>query len=396
VNRRRKPRILIAHQGCVPIYRKALYQRLGEISDIEYVVLHGEPPRNTDLMPAPKPYDFPNIEIANIDWFVFNKNLVYQPILGQVLMGRFDGFVLGDEVRFVSSVLIALFAALTRRPIVLWGFGYHPDVVTPEGALGRLLTRVASKMKRVMYRAIDGYLAYTQSAADQMIANGMPREKIGVLHNTIDVEAQRELKRVVLERESIEESRDFFGFDGDFPVLLYFGRFLQSKRIDLLIEYVRRAKSRGQKVGLLIFGAGSWKHELGREAAGLDSVRFFEHDDLSLTRALRVASAVVIPGFVGLAVTHAFAHGVPMITRAGQPHSPEIDYLKHGENGLVLPEEKDAFFEGLDSYLRDSKLQQRLRMGAAATVEHLTMDNMVRAFDNLVRRSLTQRGLLPA
>lgn len=395
MNLGRKPRILIAHQGCVPIYRKALYQRLGEISDIEYVVLHGEPPRNTDLMPAPKPYDFPNIEISNVDWLVFNKNLVYQPILGQVFMGRFDGFVLGDEVRFVSSVLIAIFAALRRRPIVLWGFGYHP-VVTPEGPLGRVLTRVASKIKRVMYRGIDGYLAYTQSAADRMIANGMPREKIGVLHNTIDVAGQQDLKRIVLERESIEESRDFFGFHGDFPILLYFGRFLKSKRVDLLIEYVRRAKSRGQKIGLLIFGAGSAQDELAREAAGLDSVRFFEHDDLSLTRALRVASAVVIPGFVGLAVTHAFAHGVPMITRAGQPHSPEIDYLKHGENGLVLPEEKEAFFEGLDSYLRDSKLQQQLRAGAAATAEHLTMDNMVRAFDGLVRRSLTRRGLLPA
>ena len=394
MNRDRKPRILIAHQGCVPIYRKAFYERLAAISDIEYVILHGNPPHNSDLIPAPEPYDFPNIRVENINRSLFKKDLVYQPILRRVLKGEFDGFVLGDEVHFVSSMMIALVAILRRWPIVLWGFGYHPDyqAILSEGALGRLMTQAAGILKRGLYQAIDGYLVYTESAAKLLSDKGVPRNRIAVLRNTIDVEAQLWLKNMIA-AEPLADSFRFFGFDGSFPILLYFGRFFASKRIDLLIDYVGRTERQGRKVGLLVFGAGVEKERLVKQAADLPHVRFFTHDDLALTRALRISSAVVIPGFLGLAVTHAFAHGVPMITRTGQPHSPEIDYLRHGENGLVLPENHEAFFAGLDSYLADKELQERLRVGAAASADQLKIENMVEAFDSLVRRILIAKSL---
>jgi glycosyltransferase involved in cell wall biosynthesis len=390
-----RPRILIAHQGCVPIYRKALYEHLATIPDIDYVVLHGNPPHGSNLIPAPEPYRFAHVRIKNTEWSLFGMQIIYQPIVSQVLAGKFDGFVLGDELKFVSSVMIMLLAKLRGWPVVLWGFGYHPDVSVTGSArpLGRFLTRVAGFLKIPIYRLVDGYLVYTESGVTHLIDNGMGRDSIAVLYNTVDVETQQSLRRKI-EVEPLADNFRVFGFDGSFPILLYFGRFLPAKRINLLIDYIRHAANDGRRIGLLIFGGGVEKERLVKSAVGLDTVRFFAHDDLALTRALRIASAVVIPGFVGLAITHAFAHGKPVITRAGQMHSPEIDYLKHGENGLLLPRDRDAFFNGLDSYLDDRELQERLHAGAAAAAEQFKIANMAVAFDDLVRRILTARRLL--
>jgi hypothetical protein len=44
--------------------------------------------------------------------------------------------------------------------------------------------------------------------------------------------------------------------------------------------------------------------------------------------------ALVIPNYV--AVNHAFAHGLPVITCHSEVHSPEIEYIEPEINGLVL------------------------------------------------------------
>src|SRR5262249_34656932 len=155
-----------------------------------------------------------------------------------------------------------------------------------------------------------------------------------------------------------------FGLPAAGPVLLFFGRFLPPKRVDLLIDYIGRSQSQGRAVSALIFGAGSEKESLIRRAQGLPIV-FRAHDDRVLARAMRIAAGVVQPGFAGLAITHAFALGLPVITRDIE-HPPEIAYLVSGENGLILPADAESFFRGLDAYLDDGALQLRLRAGAKA------------------------------
>ena len=119
---------------------------------------------------------------------------------------------------------------------------------------------------------------------------------------------------------------------------------------------------------------------------------FHRHDDLLLARALRISIAVVIPGFVGLAINHSFAHGVPMLTRHGQPHSPEVEYLENGVNGLMLPEEPEAFFAALDAFVDDRDDQRRLAEGAERTGREIDMDYMVATFHGVVSECLESSG----
>ena len=54
-------------------------------------------------------------------------------------------------------------------------------------------------------------------------------------------------------------------------------------------------------------------------------------------------TAVVMPGKVGLAATHAFAHGVPVITREHGLHAPEVEYIESGRNGLIIAGNVEVF-----------------------------------------------------
>ncbi len=139
---------------------------------------------------------------------------------------------------------------------------------------------------------------------------------------------------------------------------------------------------------MIIFGKGAEESRLRKMAADLNNVSFHRHDDYQLARALRVSSAVVIPGYVGLAVTHAFAHGVPVLTRLGQMHSPEVEYVEDGVNGLMLPDEVEAFFSALDTFVDDLELQKRLSAAAIETAKMLEISYMVNTFREFVQSSL--------
>jgi glycosyltransferase involved in cell wall biosynthesis len=179
---------------------------------------------------------------------------------------------------------------------------------------------------RTLRRLANGYLAYTEGGKQALEAEGLDGASIAVLNNTVDIDQQR-LWRDAVAEESDAAIRARFGLPADQPVLLYFGRFLPAKHVDALIRYVQSRRDGANPVAALIFGDGAEKENLLGLAAGAPDIVFRAHDDLDLARALKLSIAVVIPGFVGLAITHGFAHGAPMITREGV-HPPEIEYLR--------------------------------------------------------------------
>ena len=79
--------------------------------------------------------------------------------------------------------------------------------------------------------------------------------------------------------------------------------------------------------------------------------------------------AVVIPRKVGLAVTHAFAHGLRVITRDHRRHAPEAEYIESGLNGLM---EISVFLQTVADCLNNDR-QRRMSEAALKTREQLTL-----------------------
>ena len=384
-------RVLIAHQGCIPIYRKSFYERLNEGTDTEFTVVHGRAPQGSDLIEASPPFNFPNIAVSNREFKFFGRSLIWQPVVWRSFRGEFDAAVIGDEVKFLSNLAIVVALWVSGRPFIFWGFGYHQYDRARQTRAEKIAEFIAVRLKALLCRLSSGYLVYTEGGKKALSAGTARPLRIAVLKNTVDTGREAAYRERVA-AETKEQAFHDLGVRSDSVKLLYFGRLVKTKRVNLLVEYASRCQHIGRSVDVLIFGQGAEEEILRSSAASLRNVRFHKHDDLRLARALRISSAVVIPGYVGLAVTHGFAHGVPILTREGQLHSPEVEYIEDNVNGLILPESSEAFFRALDEFVDDPKLQLRLAQGAERTASSIDMHHMVDTFRGLVSECLAANG----
>jgi len=387
-------RIAVLHQGCVPTYRRAFFDRLdqlGRIAEREYVVFHGAAEPGSGIIAAVPPFAFSNVWVANRFWRVLGRTMIYQPVLRQIAGGDFDALVIGHEVKYLANLLLLLHFRLKGKPVLLWGFGRNHDIEAGKRHwLGTQFGQLVGFAQRRMIRSATDFMAYTESGAAHAAASGMRRERIAVLNNTIDISEEIAAHACAQTLDRSELRREF-GLSADAVVLLYIGRLLAPKHVDQLIEAAREVRRSNLPVEVVIVGGGPEERNLAALANGASWCRFLGsiHATEPLSRVFRASDALVIPGYVGLAVNHAFAHGLPVITCHSPVHSPEIDYVRPDGNGLILPS-LETLAHGIRRFAESAELRARLAAGALEMREKLDLQRMVEAFDNSVARALAR------
>ncbi len=390
-------KVAILDLGFVPIYWVYLWQTLNRISRHRFVVFYGDPPKGSGWIAAKGPFDFPSKEAPIREINLFGWKAVWMPVVREVLFNKYDALIMCHELKFLSNLLMFPIAKLMGKTVIYWGFGYQADVGINFAEKSN--PQVAGKALRIkdwLAKRADGYLAYTERGRDRMINEvGLPPEKVWVVRQTGDVERQIEFYNTYKDADTAA-IRQEFGLRPDSHVLLFFGRLIIYKRVHELIDVARRlnAEQRTAKpVDVVIVGEGDQAEALRTRADGDPLVHFtgrLTHDPLA--RLIKVADAAVIPGVVGITITHTMAHGLPMITRAHAMHSPEIDYLEPDVNGLMVEGDGDAFVDAVARYLNDPAEQARLRDGALRTRESISVEHMSKQFDNAVSALLAQRA----
>ena len=389
------PRIAILHQGCVPTYRQAFFERVGAIAERRYIVFHGQPEPGSGVVAATPPFGFENVEVRNRFLTVVGRTLVYQPVFSRIAHGDFDALVIGHEVKYLANIALAPLFRTFGKPVLLWGFGRNTDIkLYQRSRLGLAVGRAVSFAQGRMLRRATDFLAYTEAGARHAAMAGMPQDRITVLNNTIDISGEiaahaqaQSLDRAALRRE--------LGLSTDGMVFLFVGRLNEPKRVDALIETARELRLRcGAAIEVLVVGSGPMESQLRAVAAGESWCQFLGQiqDSMALSRIFRASDAVVIPGYVGLAVNHAFAHGLPVITCQSEIHSPEIEYIEHDINGLILQSVADLGV-GLLRFAESADLRRSLAAGALKSRGKLELQRMVESFDNGVRRALERSSV---
>ena len=388
---RHRPRVAVVHHGFVPTYRVAFYERLATASDVEYVVFHGQAPRGTGHLAAQGPFGFSDVRVRNREIQVAGRTLIVQPIVRAIAAGDFDGVVVGAEFKFPASFATALASRARGRAFVLWGHGYDKGEDTGASRL-----RAAGAAIKARYaRRADGYLVYTAGGGDRLVAAGIDPERITVVRNTLDVEGQRELHEQLVGADEAE-LRSRLGLRPDSVVLLYLGRVYREKRLGELVTVARELAARPglPPVEVAVLGDGpelEAVRDAARDVPGIHLLgSVYEAEEVA--RWLRVSAAVTIPGKVGLAANHALAHGVPVLTRESDLHAPEVEYLEHEANALVVPGDLGAYVDAVADVVASPARREQLRTGALASREQLGLDHMVRAFDSGVKRALARSG----
>ena len=275
--------------------------------------------------------------------------------------GRFDLVVEHlNKLPFLSPVLSAV-------PVVavchhLFGFSAFLQVAWPIAA-GVVL---AEKLVPACYKK-SAFVAVSESTRDDLVARGIPRERVRIVHNGIRP------PKLWLEPPSRRG-----------PRVAYLGRLEPYKRVDVMLAALKTLVPRFPELEVVIIGRGTDRPRLEDAARRLgiaERTRFrgfvsdAERD--AILASTRVCVCPSVKEGWGITVIEANSSGVPVVAT----DAPGLrDAVRDGDTGFLVPEGDVAVFaERIGRLLADNALADRMSQAGLAWSQRFDWDSAARA-----------------
>lgn len=261
----------------------------------------------------------------------FGKYLLWQNgVVDVALDNKFDCIIFLGSMYYISTWLGAIIAKARGKRVLMWTHGYLRD----ERGLKGLI-------RKLFYCLADGFLLYGNRAKGIMENKGFNKDSIFVVYNSLDYRAQSDIRCAFSEVEAVETRNKLFQ-NSQLGTLIFTGRLIRSKRVDLLLEALIELRLRGLLLNLIIVGDGPELESLREivNSNGLESNVIFYgscYDEKVLGDLIMTADVSVSPGEVGLNAIHSMAFGTPVITHNdADRQGPEWEAVEHGLTGFVF------------------------------------------------------------
>jgi glycosyltransferase involved in cell wall biosynthesis len=279
---------------------------------------------------------------------------------------------------YVHIFPLALKCALAGKPLLVTWYEYWGDYW--KGYVGRL--------KAPVYKAIEwctGQVGTAVTATSRLTQERLAakRRRGGVELVPCGIHVD-DVKRAARPEEN---------HHGEGPPLIYAGRLLREKRIDLLLRAVALLAPRHPGKLLTIFGNGPYREALLKLADELgipDRVDFRGHVETSeeVWRHLGRSRIAVQPsereGF-GLFPLEAMAAGLPVVY-CESPESAVPELVRDGVEGVCAAPEPAALAATLDRLLTDDAEWSRLRHNALERAAGYDWDEVARRIEETCAR----------
>jgi glycosyltransferase involved in cell wall biosynthesis len=341
----------------VPFYR-ALREQLGD-KGITLTLLHGHAPGARATRG----------DAGSLPWALTSSNrylrlvpgkraAVWQPVPRRLVRDADLVIVEQANRQLVNYPLLMRYLATRRPRFALWGHGGNLQLEAG-------LTAWSEKFKARVGVLPHWWFAYTQGVADRVEANGFPRERITVVQNAVATPTpSTSVTRIPAQ-------------------CVYIGSLYGLKRIPFLIAAADEIAALRSDFRLVVIGDGEDRghvEEAAQTRPWLD-YRGYQTGDEAFD-ALRQSSLLLMPGLVGLAIVDAFAAECPLVTVDVAFHSPEVEYLVDGMNGVRLDRgiSPQGYGRAVAGLLDDPARLEQLRAGCRVAASTYTLDAMVSNF----------------
>lgn len=357
----------------LPHYRVAFFEQLrGKLSEdgIELRLIVGQPvgeqvlKRDSERLPWAEYVPSRYLRLGR-------RHVLWQPVWMRVRGS--DLVVVEQASRLLVNYWLMLMHRVGAIRLAMWGHGLNRN---PGNS-----SRMAEAIKRFLLRECDWWFGYSPSTVKYLVERGVPPARITNVENATDTAALFRWRQAQ-SADSIEARRTELGL-GAGPVLLMLGSLYEEKRPRFAFEVIRLMRLKGVHAELLVIGDGPLREELERDFSKADGVHFLGvKKGKDLVEFAGTCAAMLNPGLVGLSILDSFALGLPIVTSHLPYHSPEIDFLDDGVNGILLPESSlpEDFANRILTLLEQGGELERLRRGCLESASRYTVESMVENF----------------
>lgn len=261
--------------------------------------------------------------IGNFYWQQGAINNVFKPYKIYILIG---------EPYCISTWIILILTKFTKKRTFLWSHGWYGN----EGKL-------KSGIKRIFFKMSSRVLLYGNHSRNLMVKHGFDGKKLCVIFNSLDYDKQKKIRNELHKTNICSDH-----FKNQDPVLIYTGRLIKIKKLDLLIKAHSLLHEKGININVLILGDGEEKLSLEKlvENHKLSDKYWFYgacYDEKLIAQFYNESIVCVSPGNVGLTAIHSLTYGTPVITHNNfWDQMPEFEAISDGNTG--------GFFKENDPY----------------------------------------------
>lgn len=249
-----------------------------------------------------------------------------------------------------------------------------------HGRIGRL-----DRLQRRVCRAASAVLVPSKYLADLVVGWGIPRERVVVIYNGVDLPVVSASK---------EEARKHIGIPGS--IIVSVGRLVPWKGFRMLIKLMPQLLQVNQFFRLVIVGDGPDMAMLQSVVRnlGLERKVFLVGRMAAQELAWYLAAAdvfVLNTGYEGFShqVLEAMQAGVPVVTTTAGGN-PEV--IAQGENGfLVRYNDEFNIAEAIKTISRQVELRERIIENGKTTVAAFSVEAMYRQTKNLLEEKFENR-----
>lgn len=371
---------ILLFQKFVPSYRvgifRELYKRFGILA------CHSLERKKSDLKSFYYEMDFPNEMIPRF-YYLNKPTTVFQNIFPVLKKHKPKIIICEFSINYLTFWMLFFLKPFYGYKLATWSHGIKNEEV------GQQFKSCRSKISIFIYNRVNAALFYSELRMKIISSKIKNKNKLFVAPNSIDTNSISKI-RDSLGRSTKQQIQYHLNINSELT-LVYIGRLIKAKRIDLICSSLEILVNSGISCSLHIIGDGVEKEECEKHIAkGLPIVLHGEIYDEKIIGSYLLASDLLInPGYIGLNIVHAFVYGLPVITCRseinGPFHSPEIEYLVNDYNGIICsPSSEEIAAEILFLMKNKWKLLKLAENAMITSNEVCNIENMCNGFRDMI------------
>jgi len=259
-----------------------------------------------------------------------------------------------------------LYSKIRRVPLVVtwheyWDLKYWLKYLGILGICGYIIQGLA-------LLSSNNIIAVSSFTKNKLIKAGKSDKNVTVIQNGVNLELINKVN------QSLEKSD-----------IIFVGRLIKEKNVNLLIEVLKKLKTEFDKIQLIIIGEGPEKEKLVNLSKKLNlknNISFisFQENIKDVYAYLKSSQMLILPsereGF-GMIILEANACGLPVVTTNHQDNAAK-DLIKNDYNGFIVDLEVNDIFKKVKELLKNESKLNQMSINSKEIVKEYDWNNIVR------------------